>query len=166
MTVKANLIHREVESLKAYEAVFIFDPALSEDQANELKEKASSIITQQNGVLHEIRYWGKRRFAYLMNKKREGHYFLFIFDADETVPEELNHFSRVTETVLRNMIIKRTPPSRRRNKKQDQKVKAPTLNHETPTSPIETYPETDTLPSSELNLAVDNDIEEGVVTDA
>ncbi len=152
--------------MKAYEAVFIFDPALSEDQANELKEKASSIITQRNGVLHEIRYWGKRRFAYLMNKKREGHYFLFIFDADETVPEELNHFSRVTETVLRNMIIKRTPPSRRRNKKQDQKAKSPLITQETPPISNDTYPEAETLPTQDLNLAVDTDIEEGVVTDA
>jgi small subunit ribosomal protein S6 len=166
MTVKANLIHREVESLKAYEAVFIFDPALSEDQANELKEKVSSIITQQNGVLHEIRYWGKRRFAYLMDKKREGHYFLFIFDADETVPEQLNHFARVTETVLRNMIIKRTPPSRRRNKKQEQKAKSMPMAHEAPVAPIETIREPEIPLTEELNLAVDTEIEEGVVNDA
>jgi small subunit ribosomal protein S6 len=185
MTVKANLIHREVERMKAYEAVYIFDPALSEDQANELKEKVSSIITQSNGVLHEVRYWGKRRFTYLIEKKRDGHYFLFIFDADESVPEQLNHFARVNETVLRNMIIKRTPPSRRRNKKQEMKAKLHSSVQETPITvseparppveaaaeplieaPIEAAAEPlIEAPVEELNLAVDVEVEEGVVAD-
>ncbi len=104
--------------MKPYESVFIFDPSLSEDEAGDLKEKVSSLITQHEGMIHEVRYWGKRRFAYPIQKKRDGHYFLFIFDAPETLPLELNHFSRVNESVLRSMIIRRIIRKSRLAKKE------------------------------------------------
>jgi small subunit ribosomal protein S6 len=144
--------------LKAYEAVYIFDSSLSEDQAVDLKEKVSAIITREKGTLHEIRYWGKRRFAYPIDKKRDGHYFLFIFDAEETVPLELNHFTRITEPVLRSMIIKRTVRKDRRRKKQDIPVKAPVIPVSAPvvTEPVDlSVPveiETETTPEVAENV--------------
>jgi hypothetical protein len=89
------------------------------------------------------------------------------------VPEQLNHFARVNETVLRNMIIKRTPPSRRRNKKQEMKAKLHSSVQETPITvteparpPVEAANEPlIEAPVEELNLAVDVEVEEGVVAD-
>ncbi len=119
--------------MKPYEAVYILDPSLNEEQANELKDKVSSIITQSDGIMHEVRYWGKRRFAYPIEKKREGHYFLFIFDAEESVPLEMNRFTRITEEVMRSMVFRRTLPKKARpSKKAEAEAQEPAID------PIET----------------------------
>lgn len=151
--------------MRPYEAVYILDPLLSEDQANELKDKVSTIITQSEGTMHEVRYWGKRRFAYPIEKKREGHYFLFIFDAEESVPLELSHFTRVTEDVMRSMIFRRNLPKQTAKARKAAKKKAAI---EATLTPIEPAPEPVEVEEQQKEPLVDlsvDDVEEDAVQD-
>lgn len=99
--------------MRTYEAVFIYDPRISEEERNKITEKIEGIINA-NGTLHETNFWGKKRFAYPIQKSTEGYYYLFVFDAPPTVPAELKRITSITETIYRNMIITRkyryTPP--------------------------------------------------------
>ena len=90
--------------MRAYEAVFIFDPDLSEDELEQLKERIVNIINS-NGNLLGINIWGKRKLAYPINKKIEGIYYIFEFMGDSTLPRELKRLTTITESIMRSIIV-------------------------------------------------------------
>mgnify|MGYP000859410648 CR=1 FL=1 len=90
--------------MRVYEAVFIFDPELSEDALVQLKERIVKIINS-NGNLLGMDVWGKRRLAYPINKKLEGVYYIFEFMGDSTLPRELKRLTTITESIMRSMIV-------------------------------------------------------------
>ena len=87
-----------------YEAVYILDPALSEEQIAALVAKFKAVV-EANGTVSEIDEWGKRRLAYPINDLTEGHYVLMTFTAVPGLPAELDRVLKITEGVMRSMII-------------------------------------------------------------
>lgn len=92
--------------MRGYEAIFILRPSLNEEERMKHVEKIEKIIAT-NGTLHETNYWGRKRFAYPIQKFTDGHFFMFVFDAESTIPYELKRLTKVTETILRSLIIAR-----------------------------------------------------------
>ena len=87
-----------------YEAVYILDPALSEEATAALVAKFKSVV-EANGTVSEVDEWGKRRLAYPINDLMEGYYVLMTFNAAAEVPAELDRVFRITDSVMRSMII-------------------------------------------------------------
>ena len=87
-----------------YEAMYILDPSLSEEQTAALVAKFKNVV-EANGTVSEIDEWGKRRLAYPINDLMEGYYVLMTFTAAPAVPAELDRIFRITEGVMRSMII-------------------------------------------------------------
>ena len=90
----------------SYEAVFIFSLTLGEEGVAEIKEKFKSLI-EQNAEIGEIDEWGKRRLAYLINDEADGFYVLYNFVRGPEFPAELDRVSKITDGVLRSMIIRK-----------------------------------------------------------
>jgi small subunit ribosomal protein S6 len=86
--------------VRAYEAVFIFDPELSEDSVAQLKERIVNTINSSGNLLG-IDIWGKRKLAYPINKKLEGIYYIFEFMGDATLPKELKRLTTITESIIK-----------------------------------------------------------------
>ena len=63
-----------------YEALYIIDPQLTEDDTKALVEKFKAMV-EAEGTLTELDEWGKRRLAYLINDLSEGYYVLMHFEA-------------------------------------------------------------------------------------
>lgn len=93
----------------SYEAVFIFSLTLGEEGVAEIKEKFKSLI-EQNAEIGEIDEWGKRKLAYLINDEAEGFYVLYNFVSGPDFPAELDRVSKITDGVLRSMIIRKEEP--------------------------------------------------------
>ena len=87
-----------------YEALYILDPSLSEEQIAALVAKFKAVV-EANGTVSEIDEWGKRRLAYPINDLNEGHYVLMTFTAAPALPAELDRVLKITEGVMRSMII-------------------------------------------------------------
>lgn len=87
-----------------YEAMYILDPALSEEAIAALVAKFKAVV-EANGTVSEIDEWGKRRLAYPINDLNEGHYVLMTFTAAPALPAELDRVLKITEGVMRSMII-------------------------------------------------------------
>ena len=87
-----------------YEAMYILNPALSEEQVAALVAKFKTVV-EANGTVSEIDEWGKRRLAYPINDLMEGYYVLMTFNAAAAVPAELDRIFRISEDVMRSMII-------------------------------------------------------------
>ena len=87
-----------------YEAVYILDPALSEEAIAALVAKFKGVV-EANGTVTEVDEWGKRRLAYPINDLMEGYYVLMTFTAAAAIPAELDRVFRITDGVMRSMII-------------------------------------------------------------
>lgn len=87
-----------------YELMFIIDPALEEEQKAELVEKVKGIIAE-DGEVGEVDVWGMRKLAYPIQKKMEGYYVVVEFKANPTLPKELDRRLRISDAVMRHIII-------------------------------------------------------------
>ena len=87
-----------------YEALYILDPALGEEEITALVEKFKGVV-EANGTVSEIDQWGKRRLAYPINDLNEGYYVLMSFDSDAAFPNELARVLRITDGVMRSLIV-------------------------------------------------------------
>ena len=89
-----------------YEAAMIFSVANGEEATQSLKEKFNDLIAK-NGTIENVDDWGKRRLAYLINDEAEGYYVFFNFESEANFPAELERVAKITDGVLRTMIIKK-----------------------------------------------------------
>lgn len=87
-----------------YEAVYILNPDLSEEQTAALVERFKSVV-EANGTVSEISEWGKRRLAYPINDLMDGYYVLMTFTAAAAVPAELDRIFRITDGIMRSIIV-------------------------------------------------------------
>ena len=87
-----------------YEAVYILNPDLTEEQIAALVERFKSVV-EANGTVSEVNEWGKRRLAYPIQDLMEGYYVLMTFTAAAAVPAELDRIFRITDGVMRSMIV-------------------------------------------------------------
>ena len=90
----------------SYEAVFIFSMTLGEEGIAAIKEKFQTLI-EQNAEIGEVDEWGKRRLAYLINDEADGFYVLYNFVSGPGFPAELDRIAKITDGVLRSMIIRK-----------------------------------------------------------
>ena len=87
-----------------YEAVYILNPNLSEEQTASLVARFKAVV-ENNGTVTEVDEWGKRRLAYPINDLMEGYYVLMTFNAAAAIPQELDRIFRITDGVMRSMIV-------------------------------------------------------------
>lgn len=87
-----------------YEAVYILDADLGEEATAALVAKFKTLV-ESNGTLTEVDEWGKRRLAYPINDLMEGYYVLMTFNAAAAIPAELDRIFRITDGVMRSLIV-------------------------------------------------------------
>ncbi|MCR5652788.1 MAG: 30S ribosomal protein S6 [Ruminococcus sp.] len=84
----------------------IFSLKQGEEGIQALVEKFKALI-EKHATLQNVDEWGKRRLAYLINKESEGYYVLMNFESEAEFPAELDRVFKITDGVLRSMIIKK-----------------------------------------------------------
>lgn len=90
----------------SYEAVLIFSMNLGEEGIAAMKEKFETLISQ-NAEMGQVDEWGKRRLAYLINDEADGYYMLYNFVSGPEFPAELERIAKITDGVLRSMVIRK-----------------------------------------------------------
>ncbi len=89
-----------------YETVFITTPVLSEEQMKETVNKFKKIITDNKGsVIHEEN-WGLKKLAYPIQKKSTGFYYLFEFETEGSIIDQLEVEYRRDERIIRFLTIR------------------------------------------------------------
>ena len=87
-----------------YEVLYIIDPAKGEEGIQALVEKFKAMV-EEHGTLTSIDEWGKRRLAYPINDEEEGVYTVINFTSAPEFPAELDRVYKITDGVLRSLII-------------------------------------------------------------
>lgn len=92
-----------------YETVFALSlkTYADEDALNAVIEKFKKLMTDNGAVIENVDVWGKRRMAYEVNYETEAYYVLVEFTSDVNFPAELERNYRITDGVLRSLVVKK-----------------------------------------------------------
>lgn len=91
---------------RVYEVMYIGTPDAAVDDITKLNEAIEQMITKEGGSVVKTDNMGRRKLAYPINKKTEGHYVLFeIEDSGQTIAE-LERRMRVNDTILRFITVR------------------------------------------------------------
>lgn len=89
----------------SYEFMLVLSAKLGE-KTEELINKFKELISEK-AELTNMNDWGKKKLAYMINKESEGQYVIFDFNSNSEFPKELDRICRITDGVLRSMIIRK-----------------------------------------------------------
>ena len=87
-----------------YEVMFVINPTLEDEKKEATIETVKEIIGAQGSVTN-VDVWGMRKLAYPIEKKNEGYYVVAEFEAEPTLPKELDRRLRISDNVMRHIII-------------------------------------------------------------
>lgn len=90
--------------MRKYETIFILRPSLEEEKRNQTIEKFKGIIAA-DGEIEKVEEWGNKRLAYEIEKLRDGYYVHVNFKANPTLPKELERNFKISDDVIRFIVI-------------------------------------------------------------
>ena len=93
--------------MNSYELLYILNNELADEAKEAVIEKLNAVVTANGGTVDNVDKWGTKRLAYPINYKNEGYYVLVNFTAAATLPDELERVMRITDAVVRFMIVKK-----------------------------------------------------------
>ncbi|GBG04918.1 30S ribosomal protein S6 [Lactobacillus rodentium] len=90
-----------------YEVTYIIKPDIDEDSKKALVERYDKVVKDNGAEDLDSKDWGKRRFAYEIEKYREGTYHILTFTAENAdAVNEFGRLSRIDGSILRSMTVK------------------------------------------------------------
>ena len=92
--------------MSKYELVLVVNAKIEDDARVATVEKVKEYITSNGGTITNVEEWGKKRLAYEIQHMREGFYYFVQFDAETTVPAEIESRVRIMENVIRYLCVK------------------------------------------------------------
>ena len=92
--------------MNKYELALVVNAKIDDDARAAVVEKAKDYITRAGGKLGEVEDWGKQKLAYEIQKMNEAYYYFIPFDAEPTVPGELEQVVRIMDNVLRYLCVR------------------------------------------------------------
>lgn len=95
--------------MNRYESVILVKPTLNEEELNNVKNKFFTLVKDNGGkmLLNESEYgFVLKKTAYEVKKFNKAQYLVFQFEADAECVDELNRVYRITDEVIKYIIVK------------------------------------------------------------
>jgi small subunit ribosomal protein S6 len=89
-----------------YESTFIISSEIPAEKVEELTAKAIKIIEDLKGTFKTVQQLGKKRFAYPINKLREGSYVYIEFSGNGETVNALENFFKFNDLIVRFLTVK------------------------------------------------------------
>ena len=89
---------------RKYETVVIFDGSLSDEAIEKEHQKVEEYLTE-NTDFENTDVWGKKNFAYEIGKKKTGNYYLYFYEAEGNICDQLNKRFKLNRKILRHMTV-------------------------------------------------------------
>ena len=96
-----------------YEATYIIDTNLPEEQATGIIDKYRGVVTNAGGTVDDVDVWEPRRLAFEVKGRREGVYVVMNFRSEPAAKDELDRIFRISDDAIRHLIIKQDPSADR-----------------------------------------------------
>lgn len=93
--------------MRAYELMVIIDGDVDDPKAQSWVKTVSDGITNAGGTIHgKPDWWGKRQFAYPINRKETGYYLVVEAVAEPGALDELERNLRLADDVVRHKLLR------------------------------------------------------------
>jgi small subunit ribosomal protein S6 len=89
-----------------YESTFVVSPELPIDKVEELTTKVVKTIEAAKGTVKTVQRLGKKKFAYPVNKFREGNYVYMELVGEGSMVGSLENFFKFNDSVIRFLTVK------------------------------------------------------------
>jgi len=86
--------------------MIIIDGDQEDTMVDDVVSRVTTWIEEESGQLAKTDKWGKRRFAYEINHKAEGHYVVLEMTTGQVDMEPLERSLRLTDEVVRHKLIR------------------------------------------------------------
>ena len=94
-------------TMNQYELALVVNAKIEDEERVTTLEAVKDLISRFGGTVTNVDDWGKKRLAYEIQKMNEGYYYFIQFEADSTVPSEIEQRIRIMEKVIRYLCIKK-----------------------------------------------------------
>lgn len=92
--------------MNKYELTVVVNAKIEDDARVATVEKVKEYVARYGGTITNVDEWGKKRLAYEIQKMKEGFYYFIHFEAESTVPAEVEQRIRIMDNVLRYLCVK------------------------------------------------------------
>lgn len=117
---------------RTYEVMYIGTPETSDEDITKLNESIEKIVTDAGGNVVRTDLMGRRKLAYPIQKKTEGHYTLFEIEGSGQEIAELERRMRVNDAVMRYITVRvdeeRKTAEKHRARREDRQNKRKSFN--------------------------------------
>ena len=91
---------------RTYEVMYIAAPETADEDVTKLNEAIEQLIVKEGGSIVKTELMGRRKLAYPIKKKTEGHYTLFEIEGSGQEIAELERRFRVNDAVIRFVTVR------------------------------------------------------------
>ena len=92
--------------MNKYELALVVSAKIEDDARTATVEKAKDYIVRAGGTVTEVEDWGKKKLAYEVQKMKEAFYYFIRFEAESTVPAEIESRVRIMDNVIRYLCVR------------------------------------------------------------
>jgi small subunit ribosomal protein S6 len=91
--------------LREYECMLILPAEADEAMVGTAVERINKVIASDGGAIGRLDRWGRRRFAYEIDRANEGYYVVVRFTAEPTAQTEIDRVLKLADEVIRHKVI-------------------------------------------------------------
>lgn len=143
-----------------YELFYIVPARFTEDEVDEIKNKAQGILEKAGSRVLEHTALGKQKLAYSVNKSKFGHEFLVNFEVEQQAVGAIRRELDLTETISRYILSKRLEGARPLKFEVRKRI---TREEERAKAPVKAPAPTRVLTEKELEKEIEKALEEPIM---
>lgn len=91
---------------RVYEVMYIVTPETADEDVTKLNDSITQVIEKEGGRVVRTDNMGRRKMAYPIRKKMEGHYVLFEIEGSGKEIAELERRMRVNDAIIRFITVR------------------------------------------------------------
>jgi small subunit ribosomal protein S6 len=95
------------EPVTEYEILLLLDPELSDEGQTDVVNRVRGLVEKGGGTWVHYEPWGRRKLAYEIDHKGEGHYHLLHVDCAPETLDEVARVLKIDDGVMRNLSTRR-----------------------------------------------------------
>ena len=92
--------------MNKYELCVVVSAKIEDEERAKVIDKCKAYFERFGGTITELDEWGKKRLAYEVQKMKEAFYYFIRFDAESTVPAEIESRVRIMDNVIRYLCVR------------------------------------------------------------
>ena len=92
--------------MRPYEVMVIFEGEQEEANVKTSTKELTDLVAGSGATIGNVDHWGKRKFAYPINKKNEGYYVDFQTMAEPEIMAELGRQLTLATNVVRHIVLR------------------------------------------------------------